>query len=259
MEIIGLQLYSLRDYLEPGIETMLRKVADCGFNAVEYAGYYDRQPSELYKLVTSLGLRSYSTHVPFRVIKEKGIPRVIEDARELKLRYVICSGNKMNTHEDIGHTAEVMRELHRQAKEHGMIAGYHNHEHEFRYIDGRYIMDLLLEAVDAEDFVAEIDTCWAAFAGVDPVNYIAELGVQAGPLHFKDLAVDFDIDDRLSADAPFGDGLIDFAGILRVMSLADTLERGVIVEQEYFDGDPYTILARSVRRIHRLRDMTERS
>lgn len=35
---IGLQLYSLRDYVGEDVEGMLRKVKVCGFTAVEFAG-----------------------------------------------------------------------------------------------------------------------------------------------------------------------------------------------------------------------------
>lgn len=248
---IGLQLYSLRDYVEEDVAGMLRKVKVCGFTAVEFAGYYGLPAEELKALVDEIGLEPYSSHVAYELIESKP-EEVIAYSKALGLSYVICPFTKPATAEEAREIAEVLNHLHEQLAPFGIKVGYHNHAHEFVEVDGKYLEDYLLEGFGHEDMVAEIDTCWVRYAGVDPVAYIDKLGQQAGPIHFKELGKDFAPGSREGLDAMVGEGIIDFASILQVMQKNGTLERGVIVEQEAFQADPYAQLAESVYHIRQI-------
>lgn len=247
-ERIGLQLYSLREFIGDDVEGALARVADCGFNSVEFAGYYGMEPEQLRALCLKHGLEPYSSHVGFDLLRDQ-LDEVVDTSRRLGLSYVICPGAKLETLEDVAEVAGVLNRAQAALAEHGIRCGYHNHEFEFKQIDGRYIFDHLIDAYDSDEMVAEVDTCWAAVGGADVTAWIDGLGSTAGPLHFKELSRDWKPGTRDNVDATIGEGVIDFGALLEVMRRNGTLERGVIVEQEGYTGEPYEALAASVEHI----------
>ena len=62
---IGVQLYTLRDLMPDDFEGTIEKVAKLGYDEVEFAGYYDRTPQQVRKLLDDLGLAAPSTHTSF--------------------------------------------------------------------------------------------------------------------------------------------------------------------------------------------------
>ncbi|MDI9497791.1 MAG: TIM barrel protein [Bacillota bacterium] len=248
---IGLQLFSLREVIGDDVDGALRQVAAAGYNCVEFAGYYGMEAGELAALCRSHGLEPYSTHVRFDMLKDH-LDEVVDYSRRLGLSYVICPGAPHSTPEEVAELASVLNQAREALAPYGIRTGYHNHSSEFEtFADGRYIYDHLIAAYAAEDMVAEVDTCWVAVGGVDPVAYVDGLGATAGPLHFKELSATWQPGSR-DVDEVIGRGVIDFKSLLEVMQKNGTLERGVIVEQEGFRGDPYEELAEAAARIRAL-------
>ncbi|NUO80584.1 hypothetical protein HUU05_10940 [candidate division KSB1 bacterium] len=52
---IGVQLYTVRSLMEKDFEGTLKKVAAIGYKEVEFAGYYERKPADIKKLLDELG------------------------------------------------------------------------------------------------------------------------------------------------------------------------------------------------------------
>src|SRR5579864_7105688 len=59
---IGLQLYSVRDVLGKDFEGTLKKVAEMGFEGVEFAGYYNKDAATIRKILDDLNLKAAGTH-----------------------------------------------------------------------------------------------------------------------------------------------------------------------------------------------------
>lgn len=69
LNALGVQLYTVRIYtvrtlMQDDFEGTLQAVAEVGYDEVEFAGYYDRPPSEVKELLDELGHAAPSTHVP---------------------------------------------------------------------------------------------------------------------------------------------------------------------------------------------------
>ncbi len=245
---IALQLYSLREYVGEDPIAMLKKVKACGFNAVEFAGYYGLEAAELKAVLDEIGLEPLSSHVGYQLLDEK-LDEVVAYSRELGLKYVICPAARLETIEDCKTVAAVLNRAHEALSPYGIKVGYHNHNFEFVEAEGRYLMDYLREGYAHDDMIVEIDTCWIRYAGVDPVAYIDGLGSVAGPTHFKELGANFKPGSHEDLDVQIGKGIIDFKGVLEVLKKNGSLEKGVVVEQEGFTGDPYEDLTRSVEHL----------
>ena len=235
---IALQLYSIREYVSQDFWGSLRKVKDCGYNAVEFAGYYGHSATELKEGLAELGLEPLSSHVSFDLLRDEP-EQVAAYSQELGLAYVVCPSADVSTAEKIEEVGAVFQTMAKLLEPLGIGFGYHNHDYEFLPLeDGRRRLDVLLEQGKDYGLLAEIDTCWAHVAGVDAAEYIRDLGTQAGPLHFKDLKADYDTEKR-DVDTVLGTGVVDFPQIVADGEASGILERGAIVEQEGFEGDPF--------------------
>lgn len=189
---IGLQLYSLRNEAAADFEGTLRQVKAMGYQGVEFAGLYDRQPSEIKGICEEIGLIPVSAHVPFvdmmqdprgviSAYKEIGcmqvvIPYLTEEFRPGQPRFQeVIEGARI--------LGEVCREL-------GMKLAYHNHDFEFVKLEGEYALDILYREVPATLLQTQLDTCWVNVGGENPVDYIHKYAGRMPTLHLKDFAGD---------------------------------------------------------------------
>lgn len=99
---LALQLYSLNKWIpQVGLEKALAEVAKLGFQGVEFAGYYNKKPAELKKMLADNGLAVAGTHVSndkygFDTKKFTYNPEVLKRTADFELGYgntlVICPG-----------------------------------------------------------------------------------------------------------------------------------------------------------------------
>jgi sugar phosphate isomerase/epimerase len=64
---------------------------------------------------------------------------------------------------------------------------YHNHHLEFEHVDGKIILEYMLDKFPELDFV--VDTFWVQAGGGDPVMWIKKMAGRSKILHAKDYAV----------------------------------------------------------------------
>ena len=67
---------------------------------------------------------------------------------------------------------EVIRELGAKLKKEGMVLQYHNHDFEFKKIDGEYGLDMLYREVGPDLLQTQLDTCWVNVGGENPSEYV---------------------------------------------------------------------------------------
>ena len=88
--------------------------------------------------------------------------------------------------EQIEATAARLNAVAKQAAEHGLKVGYHNHAQEFvAEIDGVNGYEYFASLLD-DDVLVELDLFWAATAGQDVVALLGRLGDRVKALHIKD-------------------------------------------------------------------------
>lgn len=229
---VGIQLYTLRDETAKDFLGTLKKVADIGYKVVEFAGYFETPAKQLKQVLNDNGLTSASAHVglnfhePDKLLSD--LAKQVEYAQELGLRYVVCPGAPFPERPelaDIQRLADQLGQAGKLVSEAGLKFGYHNHDFEFRLIDGKPAIDHLFELVPAEFLIAEFDLGWIQVAGYNPVEYVQRYAGRVPLAHFKDFG-------EGRQDTEVGKGSVDFDGVLKI---AD--EAGIeyyIVEQEQF-------------------------
>jgi sugar phosphate isomerase/epimerase len=124
----------------------------------------------------------------------------------------------------------------------GQTLCYHNHNHEFRKLDGKTILDLIYAGAPAVQ--GEPDTYWIQYGGGDNLAWCHKLSGRLPMIHLKDY-------ETTSANAPafceIGAGVLDFAGIITAAESSGC--QWFIVEQDTCPGDPVDSLAQSFRYI----------
>ncbi len=245
MSKIGLQLYSIRTFVEQDFFGALQQVKDAGYDCVEFAGFYGHTAHEIKSRMADIGLDPYSTHSSV----EKDVRELATFAGELGIRYVIVPGAACATMEDCKHINERLKAAVPILGDHGITVGYHNHWQEFERLEGRYALEIIMDGVEG---VFEIDTAWATKAGVDAAAYIRDLGKRNGPVHAKDINADHATRKPDDVNVCIGEGVVDFTAIAAHMRNNGILERGMIVEQEAFTIPVFEALAKNAAALKKI-------
>lgn len=122
----------------------------------------------------------------------------------------------------------------------GQRLTYHNHQHEFRKLDGKVILDRIYEQTDPRYLQGEIDTYWVQYGGGDPVSYCEKLASRLPLIHLKDYAIGR---DSLPVMTEIGSGNLNFKAIVAAAERSGCM--WFVVEQDICPGDPFDSVRQS--------------
>ncbi len=158
---IGCQTYPLRESIGKDFEGTLRQIAAGGYQMIEMCsppGYEkagfgplaSMKASEVRRIIKSAGLGCVSSHFGFRELKENLDARIAW-AQEMGLRQMIVSTFALPgtaTMADWAQAAGELNKIGEQTHKVGIQLGFHNHQFEFKEIDGVLIYDELMKHLD---------------------------------------------------------------------------------------------------------------
>ena len=237
---IGLQLYSLRDLVkEKGIKKVLQTASKMGYTNLETAGYdngkiYGLAPAKFKKMVKDYGMRCTSAHLGQEYTKDKKAEvmawwdKAIEAHNELGVKYMVqpwMPVDSSTTLDDLKMYCDYFNTVGYKTAAASIAFGYHNHDFEFRKIDGQLIYDYLLDNVSPNHVFFEMDVYWVVQGGGDPVAYLKNRPGQFKTIHIKD-------EKEIGAS-----GKMNFQPIFDQMNANNVKDWYVEVEQ-YTNGDP---------------------
>ena len=191
---IGLEMYSVRDPLKQDEQGTVRGVAQMGYQGLEfYAPYYqwtEAQAKDMRKLLDDLGIRCFSTHNDADYLKPDKIARTRDINGILGTRYaVVASVHEISNLDGWKEVADLLNTADDQLKTVGIHAGYHNHQPEFKKLDGKYPMEVLA-ANTHPNIMLQLDVGTCLADGVDPVWWIKSNPGRIRSLHLKDWSPD---------------------------------------------------------------------
>jgi sugar phosphate isomerase/epimerase len=187
---IGLELYSVRHQLAKDLPGTVRGVAAMGYQCVEfYAPYYDWTPAYargVRKELDSLGVRCYSTHNDPKSFTPAGIGKAIDLNHILGTWYVVMADpGDVSSLDGWKRVAETLNHANRTLEKHALHAGYHNHDAEWKPVDGQKPMEVLAKDTD-KSIMLQLDVGTCVAAGSDPVAWINQNPGRIRSLHLKD-------------------------------------------------------------------------
>jgi sugar phosphate isomerase/epimerase len=241
---IALQLYTVRDETARDFIGTLRRVAEMGYPAVEFAGYGGLSASELSAVLAETGLQAASTHIGFEAVT-RNLDHQLDYCQAIGCSALVLPSlpPEQRDPEKMGALTGQLNEIGRRCQGRGIAFGYHNHNFEFVQSGGTFLLDLLLDGTDPALVGLEFDIYWAAFAGVDPVAYLKRHAGRATLLHMKDMA-----EDRSYTEV--GDGTLDMQGICQIAHKYGT--RWYIVENDQPRGPSLESARRSLDQLQKI-------
>lgn len=231
----GLQLFTLFNIMDDDVRGSLKKVADIGFKEVESAfskkgDYYGMPAKEFSAVLSDLGLSWKSHHVlggPIKLPPPDKMPKgpdgkpikiplmkhlqndmqeIVDNAAATGVPFLVCASTPIDSLDEIKKSIETLNKTGEACKKAGITLCYHNHDAEFKAVEGQKPYDLFLSQLSA-DIKFELDLCWATKAGVDIPALFKQYPGRFPLWHVKDL------DKSRQGPAPVGSGVVDFATI----------------------------------------------
>ena len=187
---IGLELYSVRDELEKDLMGTVQGVAKMGYECVEfYAPYYDwtiDYAKKVRKELDDLGLRCYSTHNSSESFRPKGISKAIELNQALGAHYIVMAhpGDVAGL-DGWKRVAELLNQANETMSRSGLHAGYHNHDAEWKPVEGQKPMEVLASKTD-NSIMLQLDVGTCLETGNDPVAWVKANPGRIRSMHLKD-------------------------------------------------------------------------
>lgn len=243
---IGLQLYTVRDLMKADMPGTLARVAAIGYREVEFAGYFGRTPAEVRELLEHNHLASPSTHIPFESLD--AWDKSLDDAKTIGHQWVTIPWipeEKRRTLDDWRAIAARFNHAAAQARAEGLRFAYHNHDFEFKAIDGVRPFDILLKDTDPALVDFEMDLYWVVFGGGDPLAYFKRFPHRFPLVHVKDSS-----GPPKNEMVAVGSGTIDFRSIFAQRQQAGI--RHYFVEHDH-PADPIATIRQSFDYLHALR------
>ncbi len=255
-EILGLQLYSVRDDMGKDPEGTLKQVASAGYKYVEHANYIDRKfygysAPDFRKLIDGLGLDMISGHTVMSM-KDWDDAKgdftdewkwTIEDAATMGQRFLISPWLDESLRKDIDGLKKFMdlfNKCGKLCKSHGLTFGYHNHDFEFNtMVDNMRLYDFILKNTDPTLVMQQLDVGNMYEAGAKALDVLHQYPGRFKLMHVKD-----EIPSRKGEMGDKYESCVLGKGILPVKEIVDTGRKTggtsyFIIEQEsYQDQTP---------------------
>ncbi|KQS33648.1 sugar phosphate isomerase/epimerase [Dyadobacter sp. Leaf189] len=256
---IGLQLYTLRNELSKDLLGTLKKVSAIGYKEVELFGYSDgkffgKTPKEFKAMLGDLGLNPVSGHYGAGVENKtaKGTlsnnwQQAIDDAAEIGQKYAVCAyltDKERQSIDQYKSYVDLFNKSGEVAKKAGLQFGYHNHDFEFKKIDGQLPYELIA-STDPNLVKLELDLYWIVKAGMDPVDLFKKYPGRFPLWHVKDM------DKTDQSFAEVGTGSIDFKKIFDARKTAGLTH--FFVEQDVAKRPPLEAIEISFKNVTKMK------
>jgi len=221
---LGLQLWSVREYLPKDLPGTLAKVRAMGFREVEAfgAGQWSQTTPGLRAALDKAGLRCQSAHMGLENLNGD-LPAALAEVKAVGAKHVVCPWiphEQGFTHDDALKSGAAFNRFGKACHEAGLTFGYHPHGYEFVPSPEGTLFDTLLGATDPSLVEFQVDVFHAYHAGADPTKLIEKLSGRVRSLHLKDEKKGFPVEPGKDgapseADVPVGTGQVDFPAVLR--------------------------------------------
>jgi sugar phosphate isomerase/epimerase len=226
---VGLELYSVRGELAKDLLGTVAAVGKMGYEVVEfYAPYLEWTPDrarEVRKVMDDSGLKCRSTHNNGPSFTPDGLKKAIELNQIIgSTNVIMASAPRATTVDAWKALGDQLTAISAQLKPLGMATGYHNHQVEWRPVEGKRPMDVIAASTPPE-VVLQFDVGTCVEVGADPIAWIKANPGRIKSVHCKDWAMD------RGYNVAFGEGAAPWKAIFDAVESTGGVEY-YLVEQE---------------------------
>ena len=202
-EILGLQLYSVRDDMKKDPVGTLTQLAKMGYKNVEHANYIDGKfygysPIEFKKILNDLGLKMPCGHTVMgkdhwdagKKVFTDTWKKTVEDAAFVGQKYVISpwmDETMRKTYDDMLRYMEVFNKSGELCQKSGMKFGYHNHWFEFtEKLNDVKVFDIIMQKIDPKLVAMQLDIGNMYIGGGKALDILGQYPGRFELIHVKD-------------------------------------------------------------------------
>lgn len=185
---IALQLYSVREDCAKDFVGTIKAVSEMGYEGVEFAGYYNLPAEEIKKILDGFNLKVAGSHLGINTLLGDELKKTVEFNATLGNKFLIVPAlppEYTSTKDGWLRVAELMSEISEKVKPYGMRVGYHNHDIEFKPIDGEIPWDIFFQNT-SRDVIMQLDIGNAMHGSADPIEILKKYPGRAVTVHLKE-------------------------------------------------------------------------
>ena len=247
---VAAQLYTCRDSLQDaaGIAKTLTRLREIGYTAVQASGLGPISYADFDRILSNTGMVCCATHEGGNDILNSP-EKVVERLRTLRCKitaYPFPQGIDLSDSKIVKEWIGRLQRAGEVLAEAGQILCYHNHNHEFRKLDGEVILDLIYNGTSRTALQGELDTYWVQYGGGDNIAWCRKLEGLLPIILLKDFQT---TSENKPMWCEIGAGVLDFKAIIPAAEEAGC--EWFVVEQDTCPGDPVDSLAASFRYIQK--------
>jgi sugar phosphate isomerase/epimerase len=249
-EIVGIQLYSVRDDMKKDPVGTLTQLAKIGYKHVEHANYVDRKfygysAVEFKKILDDLGLKMPCGHTVMGKNHWDAVKKdftdawkyTIEDAAYMGQKYVISpwmDESMRKTYDDMVAYLDVFNKCGELCQGSGMKFGYHNHWAEFtEKLNGVKLFDIMMQKLDVKKVLMQLDIGNMYIGGAKAIDVINQYPGKFELIHVKD-EIAVDTKEKFES-AILGKGIIPVKEVIDLCRKTGGT-KVFIIEQESYQG-----------------------
>ena len=243
---IGVQLYTVRNEMEKDFDGTLKRISSLGYDELEFAGLFGRDPKTVRKTVEKLGMKIVGSHINSDKLKENP-ESLIDETKALGAKYMVLAWipqEQRKTLDDWKNWIKLMNKVGEMSQKKGIQFIYHNHDFEFEKIENIVPFDLILEKIDRRFVKFEVDLYWLKLAGREPKDLFAKYPKGFPLSHVKDMS------KNGTAMADVGDGRINFA---EIFAQSETSGMKYFFVEHDDTKTPFESLERSIKYLRSLK------
>lgn len=250
-ELVGIQLYSIRDDMKKDPAGTLKLLAEMGYKHVEHANYINRKfygydAPAFKKVLDGLGLKMPSGHTVMGRQHWDAAKKdftdawkyTVEDAAVLGQKLVISpslDGTMRKTYDDMKTYMDVFNKSGELCQKSGMKFGYHNHDFEFREtLNNRTIFDIIMTLTDPKLVAQQLDIGNMYGGGGRALEILKKYPGRFESLHVKDEIKSEKAEMGGYESTILGKGIIETKKVTDLARKQGTIH--FIIEQESYQG-----------------------
>lgn len=180
---IAAPLFILREECQRDLNGVLEKLAQIGFDGIEFLGFFGHSAEEVKEMLDRHHLLALGNHVNYADLLNDA-EGVLSFHQHIGCPYLTVAELPL---EEPAALADALDALAAKATEKGIRLLYHNHDQELiEKVDGKENLARLMDAIKSETLALEPDLGWIEIGGGDVAWYLTQYADRCPVIHLKD-------------------------------------------------------------------------
>jgi len=253
-DLVGIQLYSIREDMKKDPLGSLKQIAGMGYKNIEHANYVDHKfygypAAEFRKIIDGLGLKMVSGHTVMGVEHWDSAKqdftdawkKTVEDAAILGQSFVISpwmDESLRKTYDALNECLDIFNKSGELCKKSGMKFGYHNHDFEFSQIlNDEKVFDIIMRKIDPNLVALQLDIGNLYNGGANAADVMKKYPNRFETIHVKDEIPATEGEEKY-VSCILGKGIVNAKEVIDMATKSGSVKSYIIEQESYQNMTP---------------------